>query len=199
MHPTEQVFEFFRYNPASDAEDHIEPFTVRMCDYQLNQIEEYLLAAALLQGRTSEADNTCASADKVMKQALHLGGLSVESIVKLWTAAHWDKLTHPNLFDQYYDTLIGMTDKQIQKSDQRRYPLFEANGNWGQYEDGPPAYPDFNACRLSCVGEEFAKVLLELHPEFSKLVIDTRSIRLSNPSSPPSHTPPTLHESPHTS
>lgn len=173
--PYEQVFRFTLYSIGPDGQDCEKPIAVRMCDYHLSPIKEHLLVAALLQRRTSFSDAYCASTHKILKQALHLAGLDAEGINELWTQAQMETLPSGNQFDEYYDALIAMTESDERKPSRSGYPLFDGRGNWGTADGKTPSFPDFNSCRLTCIGEEFAKVILQMHPEYKTKVLDLNS------------------------
>lgn len=168
MQRDDKVYHFLSVSNLPNGDEMISPIDVKYSDFQLTKIEQLLLVAALLQDKGPTSD-FAACTGKILRQALRLSGFSLDAINELWQQAQSDINTKPALVDEYYEVLIRLTDAGYRKPERHQYPLFEGQGNWGIPEGSPPAFPDYNACRLTFIGEEIARDLLEWHPEYSKL------------------------------
>ena len=126
--------------------------------------------AAAVHGYGPGADITRANTARIVWQALDWGGLFNDEVREHWNRGE----LHPTI-DQVYGQLVRMTH-QLNRIGPGRRPerpgeaLFEGGGNWGVPGDPerPPNDPWYNSSRLTPMGEQVARALLEEFPEYRK-------------------------------
>ncbi|MFT3883447.1 MAG: hypothetical protein QM703_27830 [Gemmatales bacterium] len=164
MPPNDKTYRFNMYSMLPNGEDAETPIEVRRSDYPLTRIEELLLMAALVQGKGYTSDLFRAGTGKIIKQALHFSGMTLEALNDVWGIAA--DFTNPTrtIVDDYLEALIQVTDADNCKHKRYQYALFQGKGNWCDPDGRPNAFPDFTSCRLSYLGEAIAMDLLEEQP-----------------------------------
>jgi hypothetical protein len=134
----------------------------------LNELEQLLLMAAAVHELTPKSHFAITA--KVVRQVLRWTGSFSEEVIEAWNSDD----DHSTI-DLVYGTLVRMTQPinsngPIRPPEREGEVLFEGQGNWGnpRNPDNPPAYPHFNACRLTIHGWNLANNLLMEHPEYRK-------------------------------
>jgi hypothetical protein len=125
----------------------------------LNENERLLLMSAALLGLGPDADIRRANTYKVVRQVVLWSGGDEDELFREWCQG----AASPRLdeFDQIYDALIRMV-----RCDGPAKSLFEGGGSWGSPDGDPACAPQFNSCRLTALGEQEARRLLEQHPQY---------------------------------
>lgn len=139
-----------------------------MADLQdtLTEMERLLLIAAAICDLGPNTDLGVANTYKVVRQALEWSGQ------RSYTQRNYILDSTDPIVAAVYAPLVRMTHHVYHgRPPERPGPsLFEGAGNWGipGKADEPPCDPNYNSCRLTDLGSDTARRLLDQHPEFAK-------------------------------
>jgi hypothetical protein len=134
---------------------------------QLSNVEQLLVMAAAIRGLDSETNLRYANGGTIVGQVLEWLGFLEGEVRK-----SWEDLEYCPEITAVYGALVRLSHQILREGPGRPpivggEPIFEGSGNLGTPEE-PGAFPHFNSFRLTPYGEELARELLLLHPQYQE-------------------------------